>query len=88
VKSIRSTSREYSKYITVPRKSGNKDLKPFLVADIETIMIENLHVPYAVGVMVVNPGIKVRVDRIDTYFSEDYSSRVFPTFEERSTRML
>jgi hypothetical protein len=90
VKSLRSTSRVYSKYITVPRKSGKIKLSPFLVADTETIIIDNSHhVPYAVGVMVVNPGIPVRLDnRIDTYFSEDYSSRVFPTFEERSTQML
>ncbi|KAL2330707.1 hypothetical protein Fmac_018288 [Flemingia macrophylla] len=89
VKSLRSTSRKYSVNITVPRKSGKIDLRPFLVADTETIINQNsLHVPYAVGVMVVNPGIPVRRERIDTYFSEDYSSIIFPTFEERSTQML
>lgn len=89
VKSLRSTSRKYSVNITVPRKSGKIDLRPFLVADTETIINKNTqHVPYAVGVMVVNPGIPVRRERIDTYFSEDYSSIIFPTFEERSTQML
>lgn len=90
VKSLSSTSRKYPKNITVPRKSGNISLRPFLVADTETIINKNSqHVPYAVGVMVVNPGIPVsRRERIDTYFSEDYSSRIFPTFEERSCQML
>lgn len=89
VKSLRSTSRKYSVNITVPRKPGNKDKRPFLVADTETIINKNTqHVPYAVGVMVVNPGIPVRRERIETYFSEDYSSIIFPTFEERSTQML
>jgi hypothetical protein len=90
VKTLRSTSRKYHKNITVPRKSGKRSLRPFLVADTETIINQNSeHVPYAVGVMVVNPGIPVsRCERIDTYFSEDFSSIIFPTIEERSTQML
>ena len=89
MKILRSTSREYSNYIKVPRKSGKIKLKPFLVADTETIIIDNSHhVPYAVGLMVVYPGIQVRRDSLTTYFSEDYSSSVFPTFEGRSTQML
>ncbi|XP_048489772.2 DNA polymerase-like [Beta vulgaris subsp. vulgaris] len=88
VKSLRSTKREYSKHITIPRKSGKIALRPFLVADTETIFIDKTHVPYAIGVMMVIPGEELMLDRIDTYFSEDYSSIIFPTFEERSTQML
>lgn len=90
VKSLCSTSRIYPKNITVPRESGKITLRPFLVADTETIIDKNSeHVPYAIGVMVVYPGNPVsKRDRIETYFSEDYSSRIFPTFEERSCQML
>lgn len=88
VKRLRSTNREYSKHITIPRKSGKTVLRPFLVADTETLFIGHTHVPYAIGVMMVIPGEELMVDRIDTYFTEDYSSRIFPTFEERSTQML
>lgn len=88
VKTLRSTKRQYSDTITIPRKLKKTALKAFLVADTETIFRGNIHVPYALGVMMVIPGERLMLNRIDTYFSEDYSSLIFPTFEERSTQML
>ncbi|KAL6513103.1 hypothetical protein OROMI_034574 [Orobanche minor] len=37
-------------------KSKKTECRPFIVADIETILMNNVHVPYAAGFLVVNPG--------------------------------
>jgi hypothetical protein len=62
---------------------------PFIVADIETVILNNVLVPYAAGLLVVNPGDDVAAmdDQIDTYFCEDYNL-IIPSLEERSTKML
>ncbi len=71
-------------------KPTSKARRPFIVADTETVLINDVHVPYAAGFLVVKPGEDVgsKPDyEIETYFSEDHIF-VIPSFEERSNRML
>nr|AFD29780.1 DNA polymerase [Silene vulgaris] len=66
-----------------PKKDPKK--KPFLVADIETVMVDGLHVPYAIGVLKVYPDPEFKIEKIDSFFSED----IYCTnFEDRSKLML
>jgi hypothetical protein len=65
-------------------KSSSALRKSFLVADIETILISNKHVPYAAGLMEVEPGKDLpSIDEITWWYSEDVES-----FAERSQNML
>ncbi|XP_027177654.1 uncharacterized protein LOC113776793 [Coffea eugenioides] len=80
----------YPSHITGIKSSQRKRtrLKSFLVADTETILIDNVHKPYAAGVMMVIPGLDLKTQTIYTYFSEDYTPYVFKSFEERSQKLL
>ncbi|CAO2812581.1 unnamed protein product [Amaranthus hypochondriacus] len=73
-------------YIT-SLKRESKGMKPFMVSDLETLMIENEHRPYAAGLMLVHPGQDIKSSLIYTYFSEDYSLFI-NSFEERSKKVL
>lgn len=61
---------------------------PFLVADMETIIVkEEYHVPYAVGLMQVNPGSKLPPKgSVMWWYSED--NFLGQSFEDRSRIML
>lgn len=85
---IQHKKRHYLSHITAIKSSSIKRLKSFLVADTETILIDNVHKPYAAGVMMVIPGLDIRTQTIYTFFSEDYSEYVFKSFEERSQKLL
>ena len=76
----------YQTHITALKPSRTK-LKAFMVADTETILINNVHMPYAIGLLMVHPGEEINDNRIETYFSEDYSI-ICDSFEERSTKLL
>lgn len=81
-----SKKRNYPSYIT-ELKSYRTELKAFIVADTETILIDNVHKPYAAGLLLVRPGEEINDMYIDTYFSEDYSI-ILDSFEERSNKVL
>lgn len=83
---IRNSKRSYPTHITAlnPRCT---ELKPFIVADTETILVDDVHTPYAAGLLMVRPGERINDLMIDTYFSEDYSI-ILDSFEERSTKVL
>ena len=84
---IRNRKRSYQSFITA-LKPSRTELQPFLVADTETILIDNQHKPYAAGLLLVRPGEEIHPNcRIDTYFSEDYSI-ILDSFERRSTKVL
>ncbi|KAK7326258.1 hypothetical protein VNO80_33073 [Phaseolus coccineus] len=86
---INRKKRTYSSHITKINASS-KRLQPFLVGDLETIMINNVHKPYAAGLMLVSPTDTIRkisMKSISTYFSEDYDF-ILDTFVERSTKVL
>ena len=66
--------------------------RSFIVADLETLVVidkdkNEIHKPYAAGLMRVMPGEELNDLQIDTYFSEDYSI-ILDSFEERSTKVL
>lgn len=82
----------FKKYIT-SIKPTEMQRQPFIVADTETVIIDKVHVPYAIGFLVVKPGDDLlSEDRgnnmIETYFSESYQYQIFPTIHDRSNRML
>lgn len=83
---IRYCNRSYLTHITA-LKPCRTERKPFMVADTETILIDNVHMPYAAGLLMVRPGEQINDIMIDTYFSEDYSI-ILDSFEERSTKVL
>lgn len=58
----------------------------FLVADTETILVDNVHVPYAAGFCLVKPGLGIpNKNQIETYYSEDFREE---SFTDRSNIML
>ncbi|GJV03534.1 DNA polymerase-like protein [Tanacetum coccineum] len=82
--------RQYHKHITALNPTS-KGRMPFIVADTETVLINEIHVPYAVGFLVVEPGDTLSSERsnsIETYFSEDYPVHIFETIHKRSNKML
>lgn len=83
---IRNRKSSHPIHITA-LKPCRTELKPFIVADTETILIDNVHMPYAAGLLMVRPGEQINDIMIDTYFSEDYSI-ILDSFEERSTKVL
>lgn len=83
---IRNRKRSHPTHITA-LKPCRTELKQFIVADTETILIDNIHKPYAAGLLMVRPGEQINDLMIDTYFSEDYSI-ILDSFEERSTKVL
>ncbi|XP_028052255.1 uncharacterized protein LOC114256773 [Camellia sinensis] len=89
VKDMDRKKRKYTNHIPALKPSDKKRL-PFIVADMETTLKENVHVPYAAGFLVVKLGDDVGAKpnySIETYFSEDYEP-VIPDFKERSNKML
>ncbi|GJT97805.1 DNA polymerase-like protein [Tanacetum coccineum] len=79
--------KEYPEYITAIKK-GSTELKPFIVSDLETIIVNNIHKPYAAGLMMVHPGKMIEKDMIiHTYYSEDYKV-ILDSFEERSRKVM
>jgi len=83
---IENKKRNYHTYIRALKPSCS-ERKPFIVADTETILIDNIHCPYAIGLLLVRPGEEMKDIMIDTYFSEDYRV-VIEKFEDRSTKLL
>lgn len=88
VKAIGKKSR-YPNHIPA-LKPRSKERGGFIVADTETVLINDVHVPYAVGFLVVKPDEDVCAKpnySIETYFSEDHII-VISEFKDRSNRML
>ncbi|KAH0687273.1 hypothetical protein KY284_017826 [Solanum tuberosum] len=97
VRKIENRKRKYLKHIT-RLKPNCKERRSFIVADTETILVESdtdqiekVHMPYAVGFVVVKPDSapsKEQVGSIETYFSEEYPVFLYDTFRKRSYKML
>jgi hypothetical protein len=73
--------------IITPVKSVSKYCQSFMVSDLETLMLDNKHRPYAAGLMLVHPGQDIIHSPITTFFSEDYSI-IISSFEGRSEKVL
>lgn len=65
-------------------------MRPFIVADTETVLINDIHVPYAAGYLVVYPGDDVSLKQdyeIEIRFSESHVLFI-SQFEDRSQILL
>lgn len=76
-------------FIKILKKPQKNQRSSFIVADIETILIDEKHVPYAAGFLSLNPGDDVACldKRIETYYSEDFVN-ILPDFQDRSIKMF
>lgn len=89
-KSLKYREGRISNKISALKASYKDKCRPFIVADIETLLLSDIHVPYAAGYLVVNPDIDltaIKDHSIKTFYSEDHLL-VYPKFEDRSERML
>lgn len=55
VKSLRNKESRYPTQVT-KLKRKRKECGPFIVADMETLLVNDVHIPYAAGFLVVKPG--------------------------------
>jgi len=81
--------RRYPNYIPVLKQKKEKR-NPFIVADLETVIINDTHVPYAAAFLVVNDYINLATisnSNIEGYSSEDLIP-MLPEFTDRSSRMM
>lgn len=87
---IGDSQRNYPKNHLTEVKERKKERHPFIVADTETILIDDIHVPYAVGFLVVYPDVNLSSNaNIETYFSEDHIIlQDLDTFEKRSSKIM
>jgi hypothetical protein len=83
---IRNQKRSYPNHITA-LKPRCTNMRSFIVADTETILVNDVHKPYAAGLMLVRPGEDINMNIIDTFFSEDYTY-LYSSFEERCTKLF
>jgi hypothetical protein len=69
-------------------KQKRHKCQPFIVADIESLLINEIHVPYAAGFLLWNPEDDVASmdNKIETDSSENYEF-VLPDFADRSPKM-
>lgn len=90
VESPKSGSHFVPSNISAIKEPNQKECRPFIVADIETLMVDDVHVPYAAGYLVVNPGddlTSVPFYSIPFFYSEHFID-FYPNFKDRSERML
>lgn len=81
--------RHYPNYVTA-LPARRKDMKPFIVADTETVLLNDIHVPYAAGFLIVYPGDDIAAmsdSATRIFFSED-SAFLMPEFKKRSNHMM
>jgi hypothetical protein len=78
--------KHYPDYVTaLPARC--KDMNPFIVADTETVIVDDIHVPYAAGYLIVYPGEDIAADVPQIFFSED-SAFFMPEFKDRSRYIM
>lgn len=73
-KSLASKKCRIPKYITALKNKKDRELRPFIVADIETLLMGDVHVPYAAGYLVVKPGddlSSIPSHSFNLYFSKE-----------------
>lgn len=65
-----------------------KGPQPFIVADIETLLLDGVHVPYAIGLMFLRPGQSIKEGgSIILMLSEEHMGNIVD-FRDRSTQIL
>ncbi|KAF6139013.1 hypothetical protein GIB67_010739 [Kingdonia uniflora] len=81
--------RSYKTYITTI-KALIRDKKPFIIANLETILINSIQKPYAAGYLVVEQGIEIRAlqdSKFITFLSKN-SNPDLSNFQDRSNRTI
>ncbi|XP_050217594.1 DNA polymerase-like [Mercurialis annua] len=71
-------------------KGNKKGCHPFIVSNLETVVENNVNIPYDAGYLVVKPGDDLRnlpSYSIQTFLSENHIN-FYPIFEERSEKMF
>lgn len=84
VRNIQNRKRKYPPSHITSIKPSRTEPKAFLVADLETILHNDVQTP---GLLKVSPGKAINEVLIETYFSEDYLI-ILKNFEDRSTKLL
>lgn len=93
-KLISNKKRTYDSNISHILSSKKQGVTPFMVADIETILMMDdtgieVQTPYAVGLLVVLPEKEVDKADIITFYSEYYLYKnLYSSFKERSDKIL
>nr|QVJ98103.1 hypothetical protein [Apium graveolens] len=93
-KPISNKKRTYNSNISQILSSNPKVVRPFMVADIETILMKDdtgmeVQTPYAVGLLVVLPEKEVDKADIVTFYSEDFLYKeIYSSFKDRSEKIL
>jgi hypothetical protein len=90
VKSLMYKQKRIPSHITSLKGITYHQKRPFIVADLETVVVDTVHIAYAAGYLVVNPGDDLKSlppYRIQTYFSEN-TRFLYNNFKDRSQRML
>ncbi|KAF6165385.1 hypothetical protein GIB67_018829 [Kingdonia uniflora] len=85
----RGRKRSYKTYITAIKPSI-KDRKSFIVADLETILINSIYKPYVASYLVVEQGIEIGAlqdSKFITFFSENCNPDLLD-FQDRSNRTI
>lgn len=77
----------YPTYLT-SLKPSSKEPSPFIVADTETVLVNNVHTPYAIGFMEVKLGDVLSSKKVETYYCTDYPNCIYKTIEERRDKMI
>lgn len=86
---LKKPSRRPTK-VTAIRSKKQLSCRPFLVADLERVIVNHAHIAYAAGYMEVIPGTDLTVHplpAIHTFYSESRVNEE-PSFETRSRSML
>lgn len=87
LKSLQSKKSRISNRIDALKSSFNQKRRPFLVADIESLIKDDIHVPYAAGYLALNPNdnlTSIPEEERKTFLCEYHSH---PKFDDRSALM-
>lgn len=87
VKSLHFVQSRIPKKITALKRRYQKNCRPFMVADLETVLVNNRQVVYAGGYLIVKPGMDLTMCRINTYLSEN-NLPFYDNFLDRSEKMM
>lgn len=88
VESLKRKKSRKSKILTsIKRPSSQLEPRPFMVADIETVLLNDVHVPYAIGYLAVYPSLDLSsVAPSSIHIADSFNS--FSSLEEESQVIL
>ncbi|XP_042453061.1 DNA polymerase-like [Zingiber officinale] len=87
---LRKKSRVPKVITSLKRKRVKCNPRPFIVADIETVLVNNVHTPYAVGYLEVYPSMdlsSIVPSSVNIFYSEDHIY-AFDNIEVRSMKII